>query len=493
LEDGVHPFLGLFFSKDIVPYVPALTLRLVHGFESRNDEDLNEYIGTKSSSLAAWMTSVVKIFLLPFQLFQMLFPSKYGHRTLSECSLALLLILSYQVANVYHPLGLRSNPYKDTLSTVSNSDSVAVSLSETLSLSFQRLYDVLISTVDGEGLMLLFLLLQSNSLFKNYILAKSDIELLLMPLISSIYSLQNKDAQQTNIGVLVLLIISGDTNISYYLHDRIEIPYVHWYKEAILYKISLGSLIMLILLRKLQTNFAHSKDLFLHSNLLACLSNLSGNASHVHAHTSQKLISLLSYCSRKFVSLSGGHQDDHGSPQLDLDVNGDGHPEDLSTFGDFIRVLLDVVHACLVERLIETNLDLIYCLVHDLQLLEPLSTNETYWDVVSNLSKISAFFGQFAAQADQPGVSIHDIKKLMKANMKVFRQTVCSGLRDIPHSYYAYEETADASNYFLPFIWELAIRNCEIYFRSAGIELVEVESVRFCVQVFLIFVLEELY
>jgi hypothetical protein len=69
-------------------------------------------------------------------------------------------------------------------------------------------------------------------------------------------------------------------------------------------RISLGSLVYVILLRTAMANFGQLRDLYLPTNTLAALANLAPQASALHPHAAQRLLGLASVLGRRYIKVA---------------------------------------------------------------------------------------------------------------------------------------------------------------------------------------------
>ena len=232
-------------------------------------------------------------------------------------------------------------------------------------LSFSLLYDLLCSSLPSEGAsLLLYTLLQSNARFREFILVKTDVDLLVLPIIRGLYLLYASNTGiPTSPGVgsgsssssalslsftrnrvymllILLLMLSEDRGFVQGAHLRLILKSAPWYVETNLVNISLASTMMLVLLKVAHANsYAHAgaRDSYVQTNALAILANLAHNASQhesdmhalaatvntvdgsnasagavarsassgvrLHANVSLKLISLLAILAKKFAKI----------------------------------------------------------------------------------------------------------------------------------------------------------------------------------------------
>lgn len=83
---------------------------------------------------------------------------------------------------------------------------------------------------------------------------------------------------------------------------RIILPSVPWYKERHLTQISLGSLVILCVLRVLVYTLNKARDLYLLSNCSAILLNLAAQAEGLHEYTAVRMTNVLQILMRRYLA-----------------------------------------------------------------------------------------------------------------------------------------------------------------------------------------------
>ena len=121
-------------------------------------------------------------------------------------------------------------------------------------VDFTKLFHALNqATHTEEGTLLLYTLLHRNYAFKTFVLASSDIDLLVVPLLKTLYSADERNNHHTYMSLIILLILSEDEFFNGHVHDNV-VKDVDWYGERVLGEISLGGLIILVVIRTIQHN-----------------------------------------------------------------------------------------------------------------------------------------------------------------------------------------------------------------------------------------------
>jgi len=293
------------------------------------------------------------------------------------CAFFLLLTNNYRVVvidesesrNIY-----RGNPFRMVLSvlddhrweaTVSNATSnvfhpppmdsrlLAVSpQSKTLfTLDFELLFQRFTSVVHNEmGSLVLYTLFMSSPIVMTSFLVRSDLDSLVIPLLRTLYMSMTvshhysgrtisptprlnvesnvesdsvsvhvlerpfRSSSQLYVLLILLLIFSQDSSFGPDSFRRMRIPSVPWYKERCLKDISLGSLLILTLLRCITFNINRLQDPFLLSNACAILLNLSPHIYNLHPYCAMRLASVTISSMKKYAVLyvkKGANEAEH--------------------------------------------------------------------------------------------------------------------------------------------------------------------------------------
>ncbi len=135
--------------------------------------------------------------------------------------------------------------------------------SPSFSTDFGRLFRSLCATLHrDESTLLLYLLLHRNSAFRSHVLASSDMERVVLPILRTLYrGTQQKQhnsscSHHIYMSLIVLLILSEDDLFNASVHDvNVKASAVEWYTERSLGQdVSLGGLLILVVIRTIQYN-----------------------------------------------------------------------------------------------------------------------------------------------------------------------------------------------------------------------------------------------
>ncbi|KAF5949795.1 hypothetical protein HYC85_011788 [Camellia sinensis] len=124
---------------------------------------------------------------------------------------------------------------------------------------------------------------------------------MLMPMLETLYNASKGTSNQIYMVLIILLLLSQDSSFNASIH-KLMLPSVPWYQERLLHQTSLGSLMIIILIRIVNYNLSRLRDIYLHTNCLAILANMAPHVHRLSAYASQTLVSLFDMLSRKYVS-----------------------------------------------------------------------------------------------------------------------------------------------------------------------------------------------
>ncbi|VDD96653.1 unnamed protein product [Enterobius vermicularis] len=229
--------------------------------------------------------------------------------SLGSISVLLLLNLSCHQC----PEG-KNNAYKDALSKFENAQevsSVGSGEGSVFKVDYSVLYDRLCATVcEQPPMLLLYLLLHTNVMFRNYVLSRINLENLVVPVLRVLHdgascggALSFSNSHHVYLALIVILILSEDDFFCKIVHETV-IKDTSWLaSDRFLGEISLGGLIIIILVRTIQMNILKTKDRYLHTNCLAALSNMSSSFKNLSPTVCQRLVGLLELFTKRHSKL----------------------------------------------------------------------------------------------------------------------------------------------------------------------------------------------
>ena len=250
-----------------------------------------------------------------------------------------------------------------------------------------------------------------------YILSKSDCQDLLLNLMdfinTSIITKQNLSILYCAIDILI--IISQDFVFSTNLF-KLEILVPQSF-SLLVKKLSIGSLISIVMIQILKLNVNEFKDLYLHSGIIAILSNFAYSIVEMEVVFCKKLISTLEFVVKKKSRRNSIISDvetpetllntplasvDVGTSIKDLDSPSDTEllPTEIKTINavktddelmiivldDLVAMLLNMI-STIIQQNKDNNLNLIYTLLDKQHFLDGLNTDRTF-DALTIIDKV---------------------------------------------------------------------------------------------------------
>ncbi|RID52467.1 hypothetical protein BRARA_H03061 [Brassica rapa] len=340
-------------------------------------------------------------------------------------------------------------------------------------IPFASLFDTLCMCLSDEGaVLLLYSLLQGNSYFKEYVLVRTDMDTMLMPILETLYNASRRtSSNQIYMMLIVLLILSQDSSFNSSIHKMI-LPSVPWYKEHLLHQTSLGSLMVIILIRTVQHNLSKLRDVYLQTTCLATLANMAPHAHHLSAYASQRLVSLFYMLSRKYNKLSDLTGDKLQSIKISLTGEDDSVSEDLAAelqiFTDFLRLVLDILNAILTYAL-PRNPEIVYAIMHRQEVFQPFKNHPRFHELVENIYTVLDFFNsRMDTQRSDREWSVQKVLQFIIDNCRSWRG---EGMKMFTQLHFSYEQESHPEEFFIPYVWQLALSRCGFSFNPDAINL----------------------
>ena len=345
-----------------------------------------------------------------------------------------------------------------------------------LTTNFESLFHSFGLIVHTEvGSLLFYSIFQSSPIFAASVAVRSDLDTLIVPMLRTLYfsstlnlysggvrmnggtssisirSCPFRSSSQLYVILILLLLFSQDASFGPDAFRRVMIPAVPWYKERTLKNVSLGSLLLLTILRSITFNLNRLHDTFLLSNCCAVLMNLSPNVVHLHDYAAMRLASMTASCLKKYAAMVTKHggkesEDDIASP--------------LGMYGEVSRTLLRLVQHCTSPKNIDKNCHLVYALVYhqaDFRALfenvdSPFGKSEMMQlaKVIEMADKLIQDNGE-ARTAPRALKVLRESMDILKESAKDGREKECSDFT------FSYEEEADPEIFFVPYVWEVIV------------------------------------
>ncbi|GMH33193.1 hypothetical protein BSKO_01027 [Bryopsis sp. KO-2023] len=453
----LQTLMGWFVQRPVVPAGVSVFKR------PENQQGVLRYVRSAAAT----------VFWLPVAAYQFLVGSESGIPTSPLADSAQLLLL----ALVNHaPQAPTRNPFKAALADLTDvaylggeeTPKSGPVMGSNPSVSYGALYEALgLTIVDERTTLLLYQLLQSCQPFREYVLVRSDLETLLIPVLRVMYNVNSQNQSELYLLSIILLILSQDASFGSNIH-RTFVSGLEWYKERPLGRTSLGSFLIIILLRTAHQNLANMRDIYLHTNTIAALTNLAGSATGLSSHAAQRLLSLVELLGRKYVKLSGKTSLPVG-PVSSMDSNDAGFQ--LQFVNDFLRILLELING-IVATSLPSNPELVYAILHRQNVLEDLRRFPQFEDVLQNIQLVPEFFNARIDEAKdlQPGVNwgVERVLEVVKSSSRSWRT---ERLRPFPELKFSYEEEQSPEEFFIPLVWTSIVSQSEVPWSMSSIVL----------------------
>lgn len=288
------------------------------------------------------------------------------------------------------------NPYRQAVSSFKNtqdSSPFPSSIPHTFQINFNSLYTALCEQqTSDQATLLLYTLLHQNSNVRTYVLARTDMENLVLPILEILYHVEERNSHHVYMALIILLILTEDDGFNRSIHEVI-LRNITWYSERVLTEISLGSLLILVVIRTIQYNMTRTRDKYLHTNCLAALANMSAQFRSLHQYAAQRIISLFSLLSKKHNKVLEQATQSLRGPLSSSDVPLPDYAQDLSVIEEVIRMMLEIINSCLTNSL-HHNPNLVYALLYKRDLFEQFRTHPSFQDIMQNIDLVISFLAQ---------------------------------------------------------------------------------------------------
>ncbi|XP_038707311.1 dymeclin isoform X1 [Tripterygium wilfordii] len=343
-------------------------------------------------------------------------------------------------------------------------------------LPFASLFDSLGTYLaDETAVLLLYTLLQGNSDFLEYVLVRTDLDTLLMPILETLYNASKRTSNQIYMLLIILLILSQDSSFNASIHKMI-LPSNPWYKETLLHQTSLGSLMVIILIRTVNYNLYKLRDVYLHTTCLATLANMAPHFHRLSAHASQKLVNLFFMLSRKYNKLAELVDAKMHTPNGNT-VEQNGLAEDMSAelhiYTDFLRIVLEIINAILTYAL-PRNPEVVYAIMHRQEIFQPFRNHPRFNELLENIYTVLDFFNsRMDAQKLDGEWSVEKVQQLINNNCRSWRG---EGMKMFTQLHFSYEQESHPEEFFTPYVWQLVLSRSGFNFNPSAINLFPVDQ-----------------
>ncbi|XP_055088579.1 dymeclin isoform X8 [Symphalangus syndactylus] len=383
---------------------------------------------------------------------------------LANQSLLLLLVLANLTDASDAP-----NPYRQAIMSFKNtqdSSPFPSSIPHAFQINFNSLYTALCEQqTSDQATLLLYTLLHQNSNIRTYMLARTDMENLVLPILEILYHVEERNSHHVYMALIILLILTEDDGFNRSIHEVI-LKNITWYSERVLTEISLGSLLILVVIRTIQYNMTRTRDKYLHTNCLAALANMSAQFRSLHQYAAQRIISYTCRHLRRYVyvldKLYFPHShcstlqhcfstlSDNGEELLSLTCS-----HILRSYASSLFSLLSKKHNKVLEQATQS-------------LRGSLSSND-----VPLPDYVITFFSSRLLQAGAE-LSVERVLEIIKQGIVALPK---DRLKKFPELKFKYVEEEQPEEFFIPYVWSLVYNSAVgLYWNPQDIQLFTMDS-----------------
>ncbi|XP_019432528.1 PREDICTED: dymeclin-like isoform X1 [Lupinus angustifolius] len=497
--NDVNPFLDAAMDLDR-SLVISVVQKLLLNYITRPGVPFNQESGSQSHMLKKVGSAAVNVVSLPFS--YLISSSSEGSRSpIADRSLNMLLVLIHYhkcvVSEGYSAIEndnsstsnsllkentyFSDNPYYRALEHVTDCEFDRADVESIahrgpiVKLPFASLFDTLgMCLADETAVLLLYSLLHGNSAFLDYVLVRTDLDTLLMPILEALYNAPRRTANQIYMLLIILLILSQDSSFNASIHKLI-LPTIPWYKERLLHQTSLGSLMVIILIRTVQYNLSKLRDVYLHSTCLATLANMAPHVHQLSAYASQRLIGLFYMLSRKYNKLADLRDNKIDTVKGNL-IEGSSIVKDVSAelhiYTDFLRLVLEIINAILTYAL-PRNPEVVYSIMQKQEVFQPFKNHPSFNELLENIYTVLDYFeSRMDAQKMDGNWSVNELLQVVIVNCRSWR---VEGMKMFTQLHFTYEQESHPEEFFIPYVWQLVLSRCGFKFNTAAINLFPVD------------------
>ncbi|XP_022085967.1 dymeclin-like [Acanthaster planci] len=398
-------------------------------------------------------------------------PEPEDRGLLANQSLLLLMVLTNHYT---HDKGVH-NPYRIALCMFSNSQDGGTpgALVPPFKTNFANLYDAFCSHLkEDQATLLLYSLLHQNLNFRTYILSKTNIDQLVIPLLKILYYAQDRNFHHIYMALIVLLILSEDDAFNKSVHELV-VKNITWYTERNISEITLGGLIVLVSIRTIQYNMTGMRDKYLHTNCLAALANMSSQFHSLHPYVTQRIVSMFESLTKKHDRIVTQLRERATEVQsMEEDPECEILLSDLAVLEDSIRMVLEIINSCLTNML-PHNPHLIYTLLYKCERFSGFKTHAKFYDIIQNIDTVLAYFTQRLEQNEHHNLTVHQVLDIIKQGILQWPR---DRLRKFPDLKFKYVEEDQPEEFFIPYVWSLVYHSSNLYWDPDRIELFTLNS-----------------
>uniref|UniRef100_A0AAN0IQV4 Dymeclin n=2 Tax=Amphimedon queenslandica TaxID=400682 RepID=A0AAN0IQV4_AMPQE len=286
----------------------------------------------------------------------------------------------------------------------------------------------------------------------------------MLPLLKELSSEGKKPSHHSYMLLIILLILSQDECFNKSVHE-ITVKNITWASEKSIPQTTLGSLMIIVLVRTVHRNIQHLRDKFLHTNCLATLANMSSHFHSLSLEAAEKIVNLFRVLSRKYLKSKGepipaitGAQPT--SPTTRTSPTTPTELADTETLQEILLMLLEIINSNLTYTL-HVNPHFVYSLLYQREIFTPYHGRPGFIDLVNNIEMVIAFFANNVEKDGTPPFSAQFVTDIIKKYSKTWPR---SRLRKFSELKFRYVEESQPDEFFVPYVWSLVQKHSHIHF-----------------------------
>ena len=311
------------------------------------------------------------------------------------------------------------NPFRvavKNLKDVASRSSVPANRRDSTLVDFEQLIVALRDSASTDtGLLTLYVLISTNSRFLRHVGTSASAASIAQELVKELYGAETSGlAHVSQLIVVMLLILSQDVNFSRSMQTH-TCTSTNWYKERIVQKCSLGSMIFIVLTRALKYDCSNSEMVAKELQLLGTIANMACVTRAISGYAAQRLVDVLALFTRKRAKLLRLQSEKSKDDAFYCPISG------IEVCEDFIRIMFEILN-CLVTDLdsLEHNPEIVYALMHREEVLMTYRTHPDLAEYVQNIEGILRHYHNAVDslqenKADSP-MSVGRLKRVISEN-----------------------------------------------------------------------------
>ncbi len=318
-----------------------------------------------------------------------------------------------------------------------------------LSVSFGLIYDEIVADLPKpSAILVIYTLLAHNTGFRQAVFAKTDVDVLAVPLLRMLHDETDLQSNDTYMALITLVILTADPSFCQTLHSHLRLPHgVEWFRDANLGSISVGSLTVAVLLRIITLNLSYDEnDLYLHTNCLGALANMAPYCRGLHPYACAQLTGLIDTLAKRYREAA------EASEAKDSSQN----PE-LEALEGFLKLSLQVAAGCLAPAAAPHNASLVVELLRIKPQLAALHQTRSRMN-----GAFGGVLGPLRVLLEEAEMRALEGAKLRRGTDGKIKSAIARYAADkgfqtpvpVPAKF-VYEEQANSHEFFLPYIWKM--------------------------------------